>query len=305
MDIKRVLCPVDFSDTSRKALQYAGAIATWHEAVLEVMHVMPDPAASREALASAVPADVTARLRAAADAALARFVDDAGISARLAGLIVHSGTPTAEILEQARATTPDLLVLGTHGRSGLSHLLIGSTAERIVAHAACPVMTVPPQAAEIRSPAYAQFKRIVAACDFSPSSARALACAVSLAQENDATLTLVHAIELFTNEEALAAADQQTIEYIEQRRRSAQHALHQLVARETSRACETLEHVELGPAARTILNVALVTHADLIVMGAQSHGLPGSLIYGSTTQTVLRRAACPVLTARAPAAIGD
>ncbi len=305
MKITRVFCPVDFSETSRKALRYAGAIATWYEAVLDVMHVIPDPVGSSRAVGSAVSADVASQMRAAADAALQRFVDDADLSAQLAGLSVHTGTPATEIIEYARSTKPDLLVLGTQGRSGLSHLLVGSTAERVVAHASCPVMTIPPHAREVRSPAYAQFKRIVAACDLSAASSHALEYAISLAQENEASLTLLNVLEMLSGEDALASADQRTIEYIDQRRRHAREALQQLAARDTCAACETIERVELGPPARTILRVAEELSADLIVMGAQGHGPWGVMIYGSTTQTVLRRAACPVLTARAPATIGD
>jgi nucleotide-binding universal stress UspA family protein len=305
MTIRRVFCPVDFSETSRKALRYAGAIATWYQAALDVMHVIPDPTASGQAWASAMPADAIEQSRTAADAALAQFVEDADLSVRVAGLLLNTGVPAVEILEHARSTHPDLLVLGTHGRGGLSHVLIGSNAERVVAHASCPVMTIPPRAREVRSPAFAQFKRIVAACDFSPASNHALTYAVSLAQENDATLTLLHAIEMLPGEEALAAADQRTVEYVEQRRRAAHEQLQQLAARDTCAACETTCRVELGTAARTILTVATQEGSDLIVMGAQSHGPAGVMVYGSATQTVLRRAACPVLTARAPAAMGD
>jgi nucleotide-binding universal stress UspA family protein len=305
MNIKRVFCPVDFSDTSRKALRYAGAIATWYEAVLDVVHVVPDPGGTRKAVSAAVAADTAAQMRAAADAALQKFVDDADLSARLAGLHVLSGTPSAEILEYARCHKPDLLVIGTQGRSGLSHLMIGSNAERVVAHASCPVMTIPPHAREVRSPALAQFKRIVAACDFSAASNHALTYGISLAQENDASLTLLHVIETLAGEDALATADQRTIEYIDQRKRDARKALRALAARDTSAACETLERVALGVPARTILRIAAELHADLLVMGAQGHGPLGVMLFGSTTQTALRRADCPVLTARAPAAIGD
>jgi nucleotide-binding universal stress UspA family protein len=305
MNIKRVFCPVDFSDTSCKALRYAGAIATWYEAVLDVVHVIPDPSGARKAVAAAVSAETAAHLRSAADAALQQFVDDADLSAQLAGLHVLSGTPSAEIIEYARCHRPDLLVIGTQGRSGLSHLVLGSNAERVVAHASCPVMTIPPHAREVRSPAFAQFKRILAACDFSAASNHALEYGISLAQENDASLTLLHVIETLADKDALAAADQRTIEYVNRRKRDACKVLRALAARDTSAACETIERVELGVPPRTILRVAAELNADLLVMGAQSHGPFGVMLFGSTTQTTLRRAACPVLTARAPVAIGD
>jgi nucleotide-binding universal stress UspA family protein len=143
MQIRRVLCPVDFSDTSGNALRYAGAVATWSGAVLDVMHVIPDPAASRAAIDSAVPAELATQMRAAAEASLRRFVDDANVNGRVASLSVRSGHPVSEILEHARSIRPDLLVIGTHGQSGLSRFLMGSNAERVIAHAGCPVLTIP------------------------------------------------------------------------------------------------------------------------------------------------------------------
>jgi nucleotide-binding universal stress UspA family protein len=113
-------------------LRYAGAIATWYEAVLQVLHVMPDPTASWASAVSATPAEIVTQMRAAAHAALHDFVDEADVSAPLAGEFVRSGPPTAEILEYATDMKPDLIVMGTHGRSGLNHILMGSTAERVV-----------------------------------------------------------------------------------------------------------------------------------------------------------------------------
>jgi nucleotide-binding universal stress UspA family protein len=106
MNIQRVFCPVDFSDTSRKALRYAGTIASWYDVVLDVMHVIPDPAASATSLAAAISADLATTMCTAADASLRQFVDDTDVGVRLAGLSVHSGDPAAEILQDARETTP-------------------------------------------------------------------------------------------------------------------------------------------------------------------------------------------------------
>jgi len=267
--------------------------------VLHVVHVVPDPAAAAAATASVLPAEVVAQLRAAANAALHDFIDEADLSAPLAGQSVRVGNPAEEILEYATDMRPDLIVMGTHGRSGLKHLLLGSTAERVVARAPCPVLTIPREAHEARSPALVQFKRILCACDFSPASTHALEYGVSLAQENLGSLTLLHVIETLSADEALAAADQRVIEYVERRRQDACEALRKLAARDTCEACETCERVELGSPAHTILRVASEIHADLIVMGAQGHGPSGRTLFGSATQTVLRRATCPVLTARA------
>ncbi len=298
MTITRVLCPVDFSDTSRKALRFAGAIATWYEAVLHVVHIIPDVDATAAATASVMPAEAIAQTRAAANAALRRFTDDADLSAPIAGLCVRIGQAVEGIVEYATDMKPDLIVMGTHGRSGLSQVLIGSTAERVVLRAPCPVMTIPRDAGEVTSPALVQFKRILCACDFSPASEHASRYAVALAQENQAQVTLLHVIETLSEEDALAAADQRVIEYVEGRKQDALAALRKLAAQDLCEACKTCERVEFGSPAHTILRVASDMHAALIVMGAQGCGSIGRKLYGSATQTVLRRATCPVLTAR-------
>jgi nucleotide-binding universal stress UspA family protein len=301
MKITRVFCPVDFSDTSRKALRFAGAIATWYEAVLHVVHIVPDLEASAAATASVVPGEAIGQMRAAANAELRAFVDDAALSAPLAGQCVRVGQPVEGILEYATDMKPDLIVMGTHGRSGLSHVLLGSTAERVVLRAPCPVLTIPRDAHEVKSPALVRFTRILCACDFSPASARASEYAMSLAQENQAQLTLLHVIETISETEALAAADQRLIEYIDRRTLDALDALRNLTAQDRCEHYETCERIEFGSPAQTILRVASHMHADLIVMGVQGCGSVGRMLFGSATQTVLRRATCPVLAARAAA----
>jgi nucleotide-binding universal stress UspA family protein len=154
-------------------------------------------------------------------------------------------------------------------------------------------------------PRRVQFKRILVACDFSGASIQALEYGLWLAREHDATVTLLHVIDALSERDALYAADQQTIAYIQQRKQHAREDLDKLVHRGMRAAALTCERVELGRPARTILRVASEIHADLIVMGTQSHGPLGVKLFGSATQTVLRAASCPVLTARAAAAIGD
>ncbi len=298
MTITRVLCPVDFSDTSRKALRYAVAVATRYDAVLHVLHVMPDPTAVAVPAMSAVPAQIASQIQAASAASLCDFIDRADTNTSLGARIVRTGIPVAEILGYADEIAPDLIVIGTHGRTGFSHLLMGSTAERVVARAASPVLTIPHHAPEVRSPAMVPFKRILCACDLSPAANHAMEYGVSFAQDNDASLTLLHVIETISEDEALAAGDHRVVEYVKRRKQHACAMLRTLAFRDTCAACEVHECVTLGAPAPTILRAAADTHADLIVMGAQGHGGLGALVFGSTTQTVLRRATCPVLTAR-------
>ena len=100
-----------------------------------------------------------------------------------------------EILERAKSLPADLLVLGTHGRSGFERLVLGSVTEKVLRKAPCPVLSVPKRVADTAT-APSVFKNILCAIDFSDCSIHALQYALSLAQEADAHLTVVHVIEL-------------------------------------------------------------------------------------------------------------
>lgn len=145
--IRKILVPVDFSEPSRVALEYAAQWASPFGAKVDVLHVWQAPAfIPLPSLPEASPADaaMVELVRKAAEQALARFVADAqkgGIVVREA--LSEPGSPAHTIVDVAKKGRYDLLVLGTHGHTGLAHALIGSVAERVVRHASCPVLTVP------------------------------------------------------------------------------------------------------------------------------------------------------------------
>jgi nucleotide-binding universal stress UspA family protein len=299
MEIQRVLCPVDFSEMSGKALHHAAAVARWYGAELHMLHVIVPLIRPPFTLSAALPANIEEEIRAAAEHSLHQLVHGAGVAVGSVRESVRFGTAVATIGEYAREQQIDLIVLGTHGLSGLEHLLLGSVAERVLHYAPCPVLTIPRSAPDTSSERPVQFKQIVSAIDFSPSSTRALDCAFSLAKENDGELALLHALEMLAPKDAIMVAHVRVGEYIAQRKRDACKELSALIPANARDWCTPSVHVEIGPAAQTILRVAEERRADLIVMGAQSHGALGVLMTGSTTQTVVRRATCPVLTARA------
>jgi len=148
--IKKILCPIDCSDSSRSALDYALFVAKHFGAEAHVVHawhvsthVRPDLSVwmethGQQPIAKVIEADA----RAETDAFLAKLPPEAR-SALTAHVI--EGEPSRAITEMAKRDGYDLIVMGTHGRSGLAHLALGSVAERVVRHAHCPVLTVPQQ----------------------------------------------------------------------------------------------------------------------------------------------------------------
>jgi nucleotide-binding universal stress UspA family protein len=196
--IQHILCPVDFSDFSRHAFDCAVGMARNYGADVTVLHVLPVPS-----LVPALPYgpegpgpfgfETVGRERALVELKQFLNLDSVGVPVhfRIAeGPSVHN-----EILLQTSRLSADLVVMGTHGRSGFDRLMLGSAAEKTLRASRVPVLIVPPRTPE--APAFSRdaFRHVLCAVDFSQDSARALGYAVSLARRAGGDLTLVHVVE--------------------------------------------------------------------------------------------------------------
>jgi nucleotide-binding universal stress UspA family protein len=297
LTLSRVLCPTDFSEVSAKAEAYATALAEHYEASLHLLHV--DPPMPVMAPYGEIPVDVRlfeeqreqalADLAAAGDRARARGVDTA--------TSVRGGHAAREILAVVDEQAADLLVIGTHGRGGVEHLLLGSVAEKIVRKAPCPVMVVPPAA---HPETGVLFKRILCPVDGSAASADAVAFALSLARETDGELTLLYVVEPVPASGEFGALDVE--EYRRLGEGHARKVLAEAVAPDVRAWCRVSERVALGKPSERILDTARVEHADVIVMGVRGRGAIDLMAFGSTTNDVIRRAECPVIAVHPKAA---
>ena len=290
LTLRTVLCPTDFSDVSARAETYAAALARHYDASLHLLHV--DPPMPVMAPYGEIPVD--ARMfeeqRQVADAELVK----AGDRARAGGLTVETtmkgGHPAREILALADRAQADMLVIGTHGRGGVEHLLLGSVAEKIMRKASCPVLVVPPGAP---GESDALFSRILCPIDGSAASAHALTYALSLAQETDGHVTLLYVVEPVP-----AAGEFGALDIEEYRRAGEEHArkvLRDAVPDDVRTWCRLDERVATGKPSERILDAATTERADVIVMGVRGRGAIDLLAFGSTTNEVIRRAGCPVL----------
>ncbi|MBK8482522.1 MAG: universal stress protein [Proteobacteria bacterium] len=146
-NISRILVPVDFSECARRALIHAAELARTFDAALEILYVWEPPLYVFPELMVETPGEPSRTVgdyaNEHAQREMAHFVEEAiggeGLNART---LIESGHPYATILRLATEGSYDLVVMGTHGRSGLQHMLLGSIAEKVVRHAPCPVMTV-------------------------------------------------------------------------------------------------------------------------------------------------------------------
>jgi nucleotide-binding universal stress UspA family protein len=305
IDIRRILCPVDFSDFSRRALDHAVALARWYGASVTLLNVCSTVPVATYAPGTPMfpPATVTATDREAIVALMQEFAATEGASAVQLEYDVREGNAAEEILAKAHAMASDLLVLGTHGRSGFERLMLGSITEKVLRKAACPVLTVPRNTPDVVPAPPVVFRRVLCAVDFSRCSLHALNYALSLAQEADAALTLLHVIEVPPEvpaeaREGVLGTPRTLREYVAAAERDRRERLETLVPQDARSYCRIDTVMATGKAYREILRVAAERQSDLVVIGIHGRSAADLLFFGSTAQHVLREAACPVLTLR-------
>lgn len=313
LQFNKILCPIDFSPLSMRALIYATALTRWSEGELEVLHVASLLEADREqaqvtgvvGAAHAGPAPVHA-VREQVLRDIGRAMAAAGANDVDARALVLEGSAHDVIVSRSRMLPADLLVMGTHGRGGFTRLLLGSVTEKALRHVACPVVTVPPAAPD--KPAdIAVFRKILCPIDYSPSSLKALQYALDLARQAGGCVMALHALEYMDPEEVPEPSPydpcrQAVLEHHQRRQEIVERArkrLHAQLAPEPTTWCDIEEStVVVDRAYKAILRQAQALDVDLIVMGAQGTGGLELMVYGSNTQHVLRAATCPVLTVK-------
>jgi len=303
--IQRVLCPVDLSEYSRHALNHAVAVARWYEASVTALHVFAAvPVAAYAPGTPGFPSVVlTPDDREQVVTAVKRFVTETAPAVPI-DVVTREGDASGEIVAHAKDMHADLLVIGTHGRSGFERLILGSVTEKVLRRAACPVLSVPPRAPDTSASAPITYKRILCAVDFSDAAMSALQYAMSLAQEADAHLTVLHALEYDLHEapelyETLISDDHLTLAEFRKRSRAiSRERLENAIPDDVRRYCTVETLLTDGKPYREVLRVAAEQQSDLIVMGVRGRGTVDLMVLGSTTQHVVRRATCPVLTIR-------
>jgi nucleotide-binding universal stress UspA family protein len=297
VSIQRILCPVDFSEFSAHAVEQALALARWYGASVTLLHVawieLPPATFGAGPGPLSLSPDALARI----EAEVRTFSEPWAAGHGSVHTSVRAGVAAPQILAEAAALPADLIVIGTHGRSGFERLMLGSTADKVLRKASCPVMTVPRRVDGESAPSVT-FKRILCATDFSSGSKAALTYALSMAQEADARLTVVHVLEwpeVPAGDEPFARTLTAARDHWQAQQQS---RLRAAVPAEARTWCQAEEVLAMGKPYQEILRVAAESAADLLVLGVQGRGALDLGLFGSTTSEVLRRAACPVLTVR-------
>jgi nucleotide-binding universal stress UspA family protein len=302
--IKRILFATDFSRWTRRAEDYAYALACSWRASLTVLCVAEFPPGLNPTYP--VNQQYLGDLLKTASSQL----DDLKGRGESRGIAITtrmaSGIPSEEVIAAAQAEDSDLIVVGTRGKTGLAHVLLGSTAERVIRGAPCPVLTVRTEPADNEDESVLSrpvtLERILVPVDFSDCSLDALKYAVVVAKQAQASLMLLHVLEpvSYGLDFTLGQSRARHLEVETWTKR-----LEELAATHQHPDMVVESRLRGGFPADSILDAAKTLPCDLIVMG--THGRRGisHTISGSVAEAVLRKAHCPVIAVRNPKAIRE
>jgi nucleotide-binding universal stress UspA family protein len=299
ISLKNILFATDFSDVSEAALPYVTAMSLRYGGTVHVAHVLPEINFVRPS-----PIDLVSIGSIYEDAHSGAQEQMQQLSSRIKGFphrtYVRRGKVREVLSQIIREQEIDLLVVGTHGRTGVGKLLLGSVAEEIFRQATCPVFTVGPRVPKFArspesrgqrevAPTELGFRQILYATDFTPHSLAAASYAFSLAREFRTRLTLLHVMEEFG-------------EHLHDRPGPIDAALRKLEKitwEEPALRYSPEPVVEFGSPADSILQTAAERDADLIVLGVRPDHIDAAIhLPWATAHKVVARANCPVLTVR-------
>lgn len=291
MKINTVLCPIDFSAITNSVAGLAIQTCQLFGARL-VLHYSVEGVPKRGA--SPVHAEQ------------AEYDDAAKLLQELAGRAptsihattrIKKGRAFKSILELAEELPADLIVMGTRGRGGVDHLILGSTTERVVAHSRCPVLATRDVGHNIILPergdmAVAGPAQVLVPINFSEHSLKTLAEAYAMMEVLPVSLHLLHVVEPDSWNDMRGATHFNVPEFLGHRLHDAAVTLRALVPRDLENRVQS--QVLMGPVADEITGHASRIQARLIIMGVKHQGALKGFLFGATSYGVLRHSPCPV-----------
>ncbi len=283
LSLKTILVPTDFSAESHSAVPFACTLARMYGSTVLIAHsITPEP--HQAVVTDALPAQDDVVWQDARQK-LGEFAHDPSLQSILCKTLLDRGDVADVIPEMIRDHNVDLVVLGTHGRRGVSKLILGSAAEKIYRTATCPVLTVGPKAHE---PQPWKLRRILCPLDVSEDPEAVLQFALSLAEENQAEFIVLEAVPL---------VPWQHRESVGERSR---RALESLIPAEAKDWCTPEYVVRWEHPAEAIVSESQERQVDLIVMSVHKSRAAGwsSHLPWPVASEVVSRASCPVLTLR-------
>ena len=289
LNLQRILVPVDFSGPSELALRYATAFAARFGGKIALVHVIESGRLVGELSESDTGmTEIPRRV----EEQLCMLASRSGEPALFDKVECAPAGHLSKIGQAASGLGSGLIVISTHGYTGLDYVLLGGTAERVIRHAPCPVLVVRRQNGRMPEP-----KKILVPVDFSPASLDGLRYALALARPFDATLTALHVVEPL---EPMARLEVDVDAHERKLREGVKLRLEDLHLEvdEPAGAFDTL--FREGTSYHEIVGIAQRGDFDLIVMASLGRSGLVDMLLGSTAERVVRHAPCPVLVVREP-----
>lgn len=299
-----ILCPIDFSEYSKRAFSYAVSLGIHYRAKLFVQHVMApiQTAYYGYMVPGALRQEYEESIFQQAVSVMHEFVNEVVAGRVRCEEILSLGSATSEILACAEEKAVNLIVMGTHGRSGFERFMLGSVTEKVIRKAQCPVLAVRRIEHDLARDTGAEdtihYRTILVPVDLTEHSTQTLGYAARLAAEYGARLVVVYVLEPASYPIIDPTYSTMVADYRTEVRSEATRQLQELVTSTIKDGLDVVQSVAHGKVAQEILHSAKEHRADLIVMGARHSWVPHVVAIGTTAQRVLSHAECPVLLLR-------
>ena len=298
MQFNRIICATDFSDFSNRTVNYGIALAREFEAKLYVCHVIDLSSVAIYGEFQLDPVGLQNRIMEDARKQLEELIGQQHKEWEPLITVGHTADEIARIVEEKNI---DLVITATRGRSGLKRLILGSVTERLMRTLRCPLLVVHSPDKEFISTDdhEVNINRILVGCDFSPDSSLAFEYGLSLAQEFESELHLAHVIESAAYQELQKTDTPVETEIQQEIHGRLIQKLQDMVPEEARNWCKPQTSLIEGRSYEELIKYAEQHDIGMIVLGARGLGLVKSLLLGSTTDRVIRRAPCPILSVSA------
>jgi nucleotide-binding universal stress UspA family protein len=291
--INTIFCATDFSKLAEEVVAYGIALAKEFNAKLLVCHVVDFPTVSMYGEAVSGPIEHQNRFMDYAKSEISRLIGNEPIDSQA---LVTLGNTTEEISRLVVEFNADLVITATHGRSGLKRFFLGSVTERLMRILHCPLLVLR-GSGEDSEPKLRNFpfKRILVGCDFSSDSDLAFKNSLSIAQEFESELHMVHVVEPSGYKDLFKMPPEQGDKFKQDLFEMIKGRLKSMVPDEALNWLTLRTHLLVGKPYEEIIRYAEINDIDLIALGIRGHGMVEDFLVGSTTDRVIRRAPCPVL----------
>lgn len=295
--LDNIMCATDFSELSNHAVFYGASLAREYKAKLFICHTIDLSSATMYGEATYAFESQLTHMEDYAHKRMKRIMEKYSVEWEP---LVTIGNAADEITRLAQENRIDLAITATRGRSGLKRLVLGSVTEHVMHSLPCPLLTVrgPENDPALTKDKEIKFNRILVGCDFSADANLALEYGLAMAQEYQSDLYIVHVLETPRYRDIPKSVQDAREQIRKSLHKQLKEQLEALVPEEAYNWCKPKTRLLSGVAHEELVKFANVQDIDLIIIGVRGHSLVESLFVGATTERIIRKAGCSVMSVR-------